>query len=558
MPSKKISELPVIANPDGTELIPVVRNGVNSVITPTASKLVGPAKTQVDSIGLALRKQGWSVISTLSMTPGEATLRAPTISGSRKGGLTAVVKEVSPVSVSAIKFVHANWIGFNLDAFVPAANDILVADSAVDADGRVYAARYGADGRLGRVHSRTFRISDEVPIKITANTPYTCREFAGVESNIGTVPTFIGLAFNSLYSQPNGGDSAGPEDSTQTALTSADRTNALTVHLHTAVLGFTGATPAKSLVIYGDSISAALHDAGAPYNGMGGVGVRVAINGITPDIQWPVATPNFGYIATGHSGARLVDFLAIGGNQGPMELGSFATTAWTNFGINDLITGRTLAQLKADTLTLAGFIAAAGQKHIVQTLFPQTSSTDAWTTATGQTVTSFEADRVAFNSWLRDTSASGFIAQAKVLYPTYRGAIFDVCTYCEVNAAGVLTLNGGRWKQPTGAAAFTGSVTAGAGTKTSFTDSAMTAAANTHRGRAIRWLTGANAGTVTGITYQRSNGQYGVSGTPNNITTGDTYEVWADIATKEGVHPLSSTLASCASAFVTNYISLVE
>lgn len=70
-------------------------------------------------------------------------------------------------------------------------------------------------------------------------------------------------------------------------------------------------------------------------------------------------------------------------------------------------------------------------------------STFAGTYTSGGTISRLtqEQVRVGYNDWLRDTSASGAIAQSN---GTIAG-VFDIASKIEVNSSGTITLNGGLW-----------------------------------------------------------------------------------------------------------------
>jgi hypothetical protein len=117
------------------------------------------------------------------------------------------------------------------------------------------------------------------------------------------------------------------------------------------------------------------------------------------------------------------------------------TDAISNYGTNDLNGGRTLAQLQADLLAIWTMLQTRGVRVYQTTILPRTTSSDNWATAPNQTVPAWEASRVSLNTWLRDPSAAGAVAQSG-------GAllgIFDTAATVEVNSANVITLNGGRW-----------------------------------------------------------------------------------------------------------------
>lgn len=126
------------------------------------------------------------------------------------------------------------------------------------------------------------------------------------------------------------------------------------------------------------------------------------------------------------------------------------------FGINDLANGRTLAQLQADVLAIATSAYRRGARVIRRTLFPYTTSTDSFKTATNQSTQAAESNRVSFNQWVRagcpidpSTKAAVAVGTAGALlagqagHPIY--ATYDVNASLEVNSSNALTTDGGRW-----------------------------------------------------------------------------------------------------------------
>jgi hypothetical protein len=125
------------------------------------------------------------------------------------------------------------------------------------------------------------------------------------------------------------------------------------------------------------------------------------------------------------------------------------------YGDNNLnAAGQSLATLQADTIRLWRTARARGVPRVLQaTLSPWTSSTDAWTTVSGQTPLSFEPTRVAFNDWLRagaplDPSTlnpvagpgGGALVAGKAGHPL--ADVLDVADALESSR------NSGRWKVP--------------------------------------------------------------------------------------------------------------
>jgi len=217
-----------------------------------------------------------------------------------------------------------------------------------------------------------------------------------------------------------------------------------------AILGV-AASRKPSVLIVGDSIAA---DTGVIRSGEVGYLARACINAGYPLLR----------IAEG--GERVLTVVNAISFYKRMRLARMATHAICQYGTNDIYgSGRTLAQLKADSLTLWKIMARTGLTTYQTTVLPRPgASTDGYMTVAGQSITDAtkEGIRVGFNTWLRDTTASGAVAQSA---GTLRGML-DPCTPVEVNAAGALTMNGGFW-------AAAGAVVT-TGTATSFTTNVIT------------------------------------------------------------------------------------
>jgi lysophospholipase L1-like esterase len=133
------------------------------------------------------------------------------------------------------------------------------------------------------------------------------------------------------------------------------------------------------------------------------------------------------------------------------------TDVLTNLGINDLSGVITLAALQVLGIA-AWFDFARYSARVWQTtITPHTSSSDTWATAANQTPFTNNAIRIAYNDWIRDgapmlngvavaagSSAPGTIRAGAAGHPL--AGYFEVADAVEVDSAGTLTRNGGRWK----------------------------------------------------------------------------------------------------------------
>jgi len=151
--------------------------------------------------------------------------------------------------------------------------------------------------------------------------------------------------------------------------------------------------------------------------------------------------------------------------------------------------------------------------------------------------------RANFNSWLRDGSGAGFVAQAAAAAGVSASLIgvIDVCKYTEVNASNVLTLNGGFWRIPSTTPLITGTLSAVAANY-QFTDSGKSMAAQAYAGYNFLMTSGVAAPSASVVgqgciswnnatTFNTNNSTIGA--TP---TVGDAYAI-CSIGTIDGTHP---------------------
>jgi hypothetical protein len=127
-----------------------------------------------------------------------------------------------------------------------------------------------------------------------------------------------------------------------------------------------------------------------------------------------------------------------------------------NCGSNDLAHGETLAALQGYLETYALTHCLQGANLHIATCLPRTNGI--WTSTTGQSLNTWEPIRVAWNNWLRDTTATGAMAQINAVL-TAKGStgkvvqIMDPCLGMEVSKGGVaLKLSGKGANQQTATA----------------------------------------------------------------------------------------------------------
>ena len=297
--------------------------------------------------------------------------------------------------------------------------------------------------------------------------------------------------------------------------------------------------PRASIYVGGDSICAGTNE--PTTQSIAGYIVR-GLNGQYPIVFGPKAGETIG---SGFIGWKRIRRMA---------LASGCTHAILNYGTNDLaaIAGGTgtLAQLKSNILDATNAFTARGVRVRWCTILCKTTSTDGFRSIANQSVTSQETNRLALNYWLRDSSSAGYVQACN--NPSMV-AVFDPAALLEVNASGVVTLNGGFWPIA-GADLVTGTATAG--TTTTLTDSSKNWTASQYsNGQYKVYITsGTGAGQSALITANTSTSLTfaAITTAPDATSQYAIYAPW----TNDGTHPNSIGHALLASAILGSALTL--
>ena len=138
----------------------------------------------------------------------------------------------------------------------------------------------------------------------------------------------------------------------------------------------------------------------------------------------------YGLLNVGVSSDTLVNFIASGTKRRAL-VNAYCTHVIVEYGSNDVINGRTAAQILADTTTVVGYFPT--KRVAICTLTPRVTSTDAFITEANQTVLASESVRVVVNAQRRNGLAAantlGIVA-----------AVFDIERACESSYMS------GKWK----------------------------------------------------------------------------------------------------------------
>jgi lysophospholipase L1-like esterase len=134
--------------------------------------------------------------------------------------------------------------------------------------------------------------------------------------------------------------------------------------------------------------------------------------------------PSLGYAKISRASDTAQAFVASNGKR--LLLKDYASHVVCNYGINDISSGRTGAELKSDIETIAALFT---QPFYESTITPKTTSTDSWATLVNQTIFSGNTERGNYNDALRAGSVSGV------------DGVFDPCAVLEDDYLN----NGGKW-----------------------------------------------------------------------------------------------------------------
>lgn len=582
-----------MANLTGTETLFV--DGQDSLGRPSGSTFqttTGAIAALADSIGNfnnILRQQGWTPINSnadnfsnriMSSTNGANQFNGNITATFCNNGVTFSWLEKPLVSVQSIRLLLTGLIGQfspSPDDEIPASNDFycqiaICADptqAPSTAAGEEYPVLYNGE-RIFKIPQSGFVLTDACPYPVVAGTAYYVKIWIGVTGWTNGLPCAgISVAGNDGTENTPAtlGSNEGfvPDNSIGAAMIVSATTTAFS---YCAILGYTGTAYRKVLGIIGDSIPSGAYDAGGSYLGSsntgGGYGTRIAAQSFALRDNYPSPTAIMPWLKAARPSGLLKDFITANNHKWSLQLMTYATTVLSSYGTNDFNGNDTLANIKANTLTLANLVVTNGQKIIITTLTPYSTSTDGFITAANQTVTNStnEIIRVGFNTWLRDTSSNGFVAQAIASgIPANMVAVWDKTVFVEVNSSNVITLNGGLWISPKNGIQHTGSITSVQSTS-GFSDTASAIAGtgnyNFYKGMSVNMTSGNNNtksypiwywNNVAGLFYM-FNAQGGTT-----FTIGDTYNVYNDCGTYEGLHPSTLTHAIMAQNFPVGLIA---
>lgn len=469
---------------------------------------------------------------------------------SSTGIQTTRLSYIPAASSDSVILVFGNYSGGNAFGEAPGNNFIKLQASLESAGG--YRAPVTFNGGSLWIEVPCFGLvySDPIPFNMVKGTQFWVRTGIQVPGSGYLIPQGSALQGGSGAGGVNNGDGASTSGNfvLGSSVIGANTGNGAGP---VAILGQVP-TPLATAGAIGDSICQGLEDGGYAQNAGGWL--RRGLEGqLGLNYAFPV-TPSVPYVLCSKPGETLAQFVnAIQtspgtGHQIRAQIANLASTIISEYGTNDIAIGTTLATMQTLQLTLANFFLGLGKYFVGCTILPRVTSTDGYVTTANQTPIASESVRNAYNTWLRDPSANGFVQQTAV---PAKAAIFDAAAAIEVNASNVLTLNGSFWMiAPNGGTPIV-SGTLTAATQTAVSDTTKTWTTDQWRGYVVRMINGNGINTNQSI-YRTiaASSQLGVIsyGAGNIPSIGDSYIIFQTY-TSEGTHPTSIGYQLIAQSF---------
>lgn len=225
--------------------------------------------------------------------------------------------------------------------------------------------------------------SDAVSISIPRNSPFAVKSYYTNSAGI-----IYSLGRNQVSGDPFlEGYIAAASGVTDNTLTTTNPSASVVAYGPCAIIG---TTTRASVFFAGDSRVVGAGESAASQDPIGSKGLFERAIG-----------KEFAFINAAASGDRVETALA--GYARRLALAQYCSHVVSNYGINDIIVGRTAAQVLAD---LSSFGALFGTKPISQaTLDPATDSTDTWATTANQSKKGYEQVRLDVNRGIRRVPA---------------------------------------------------------------------------------------------------------------------------------------------------------
>jgi hypothetical protein len=354
--------------------------------------------------------------------------------GTDTGG-NSRVKQVAPCDISSLALSFRNY--YNGDSITSLGT--LTVSAAIELSGGFYPIFFSGSSTVSIAPGTGGVVSSTIGLAIPAGTTYYIRTYVQVSAGASSCwPHML-----TTRSADGEGSTRGSSETTKT--TSG-----------TITAASEGVYTAEAVLANAVGLNGQPYD--LPVIGCVGDSLVYGIGETSPETDLGFLTRalnnQFANIKFDRSGSTVKDFVLPAGTSGsvyrlPMIDG--CTTIIDEFGVNDLNSARTLAQLQADCLTLWTYAAHRNIRVFRTTLSPWTTSTDLWATTTNQTVTAWESDRVAFNAWVRDGAPIDSTTKAAVATGTSSGVLragasgHPLFGYFETADALESARNSGKW-----------------------------------------------------------------------------------------------------------------
>lgn len=326
--------------------------------------------------------------------------------GTDTGG-NSRVKQVAPCDISSLALSFRNY--YNGDSI--SSLGTLTVSAAIELSGAYYQVFFGGSPTVSIAPGTGGVVSSTIGLVIPAGTTYYIRTYVQVTAGASTCwPHML-----TTRSGDTEGSTRGASETTK--ITSG-----------TITAASEGVYTAEAVLANAVGLNGQPYD--LPVIGCVGDSLVYGIGETSPETDLGFLTralnSQYSNIKFDRSGSTIKDFVLPAGTSGsvyrlPMIDG--CTTIIDEFGVNDLNSARTLAQLQADCLTLWTYAAHRNIRVFRTTLSPWTTSTDLWATTTNQTVTAWETDRVSFNTWIRDGAPIDSTTKAAVATGTTSGVL---------------------------------------------------------------------------------------------------------------------------------------
>ncbi len=303
----------------------------------------------------------------------------------------------------------------------------------------------------------------------------------------------------------------------------------------------------KAVMVGGDSINRGQHNEVSWRQGLGGP-TAWAMSGQDKRYWDPADIPRFaiGWNMSKGGATIQADITAYTLRKSVTEQCN-ADAIMYNCGTNDVAASRTEAQVKADMISFSNMMTGGGTPVIYIAQSPRTSSTDRWLTTANQTPAT-DAVRSPVRIWTNDGTFKAACATPAMV------TTWNATSAVSCNSDGSTNVNGSYWKAA-GASVLTGSADSSL-TASSFVSTArIGTTSNSLRGHSMRFTSGSLTSTNYAARYNNSsNGVCGFESFGGTPVAGNTYSMYTDILTSDGIHWLPQACNLAGQTFTMNMI----